>query len=196
MGKAGWTNRIKEIPPDIREPMLRAGNDFQVNLFTVHTMKTSRIFQTDLREVFGFLKLLPDKNKLKHYVEENEKFEHLREDAYDVLSLYSGNRKLEYKKESYRLKEGNGMSMCTAMREWAEEERREGRQEGRHAGIAAVNELIRCLFTEGKTEELFRASQDLEYQKKLMEDYGILCEWEKNKGNKTDGERNEENDKE
>ena len=185
-----------EIPPDIREPMLRAGNDFQVNLFTVHTMKTSRIFQTDLREVFGFLKLLPDKNKLKHYVEENEKFEHLREDAYDVLSLYSGNRKLEYKKESYRLKEGNGMSMCTAMREWAEEERREGRQEGRHAGIAAVNELIRCLFAEGKTEELFRASQDLEYQKKLMEDYGILCEWEKNKGNKTDGERNEENDEE
>ena len=92
------------------------------------------------------------------------------------------------------------MNMCTAMREWAEEERREGkregRREGRHAGIAAVNELIRCLFAEGKTEELFRASQDLEYQKKLMEDYGILCEWEKNKGNKTDGERNEENDKE
>lgn len=160
---------IEEIPSEIRECILPAVNDHQVNLFNIHTLKSSDIFQSDLREVFGFLKWQGDREGLRRYIEENEQFRHLKEDAYDVLCLYSGNKKLACRKESYRTKEGNGMSMCTAMREWAEEERQEGRQEGNRI----LNELNKGLLVDGRTEDLFQSIQDPDYQEKLLREYGI-----------------------
>lgn len=79
--------------------------------------------------------------------------------------------------------------MCTALRELEEDAREEGRVEGRaegraegkREGLAAgmrkgshlMNELNRKLIQDGRTEDLFRSIQDAEYQKKLMEEYGI-----------------------
>ncbi len=40
-------------------------------------------------------------------------------------------------------------------------------------GIKAMNELIHYLVKEGRTDDLFRSSQDLAFQEKLMEEYGI-----------------------
>ncbi len=160
---------VEEMPPGIRDRMRSVINDYRVNLFNIHTLENSDIFQSDLREVFGFLKRQGDREGLRRYIEENEQFRHLKEDAYDVLCLYSGNKKLAYKKESYRTKEGNGMSMCTAMREWAEEERREGRQEGNRM----LNELNRKLIKDGRTEDLFQSIQNPDHQKKLLQEYGI-----------------------
>ena len=63
--------------------------------------------------------------------------------------------------------------MCTALRELEEDARREGREEGRTAGREEGNELNRRLIQDGRTEDLFRSIQDTEYQKKLMEEYGL-----------------------
>lgn len=77
------------------------------------------------------------------------------------------------------------MSMCTAMREWAEEERREGRyegiregrcegrREGRQEGNRMLNELNRKLIEDGRTEDLFQSIQNPDYQEKLLQEYGI-----------------------
>ncbi len=164
---------IEEMPPRIRDSLRSVMNDYRVNLFNIHTLESSDIFRSDLREVFGFLKRQGDREGLRRYIEENEQFRHLKEDAYDVLCLYSGNKKLAYKKESYRTKEGNRMSMCTAMREWAEEERREGRYEGRREGNRMLNELNRKLVEDGRTEDLFQSIQNPDHQKKLLREYGI-----------------------
>lgn len=71
--------------------------------------------------------------------------------------------------------------MCTALREWAQEEREAGRIEGRTAGRAegrmegraAINELITFLVSEDRIEDLSRASRDYDYQEKLLNEYKI-----------------------
>ena len=138
-------------------------NDFRVNLLDIHKLKSVDIFQTDLREVFGFLKRQGNKKDLIDYVEENEAFRHLQEDAFRVLSCYGGNIKLELHKEKYRTKEG--IDMCTALRELEEDAKREGSR--------LMNELNRRLLQDGRTEDLFRSIQDTEYQRQLMDEYGL-----------------------
>lgn len=180
LGERPWSGSIrlsemtglKEIPLEIQEDVASFCNEFQVNLLDIHTLGTSDIFQTDLREVFGFLKRQGDKEELRKYVEENEGFRHLKEDAFDVLCTYSEGKELAIKKEKYRTKEG--MNMCTALRELKEEGREEGRAEGRVAERAAINELIYCLINEGRIEDLSRASRNSDYQNQLMLEYGIM----------------------
>lgn len=108
---------------------------------------------------------------------ENEKFRHLREDAYSVLSVYSDSRELEFKKEEYRTKEG--FDMCLALQEMMADSRiegiSEGKREGRIQGMEAVNELNRRLAEDGRIYDLFRSSQDFEFQKSLMREYAIEC---------------------
>lgn len=142
-------------------------NRFHVNIVDIHCLETNDIFQTDLREVFGFLKRQGDKKKLKQYVEQNPMFYHMREDAFDVLCTYSESRELAVRKEEYRTE--GGMNMCTALRELKEE----GREEGREEGKAALGQLIYKLLNEGRMEDLSRASIDANYRNELLVEYGI-----------------------
>lgn len=140
LGKERWFGHTvlgrmmdtQRAPLQIKERLLPLKNDFHVNLFDIHTMVTSDIFKTDLREVFGFLKRQEDKEALRRYVEQNERFRHLPEDAYDVLSIYSRSRELEIYKEEYEIKEG--FDMCRAIHDMIEDGRIEGRAEGRAEG--------------------------------------------------------------
>lgn len=141
-------------------------NEFQVNLINIYDLETCDVFQSDLREVFGFLRLRGDKEQLRTYVEENEGFRHLQEDAFDVLSVY-GTMDLKISREEYRTKEG--IDMCLALQQWEEE----ARAEGTARGIAAMNELIYVMVKEGRAEELLRSSRDFDFQKKLMKEWGI-----------------------
>lgn len=157
---------IEEIPFEIRGQIVSCCNEFHSNLLNIHALETSDIFRTDLREVFGFLKRQGDKEKLVRYVEENDTFRHLKEDAFEVLCTYSEAQKLAIRKEECWTE--RGINMCTAIRELMEDAREEGRIE-----VKALNELIYLLVNEGRIEDLGRASKDSAYQKQLMEQYGI-----------------------
>lgn len=130
-------------------------------------MLDSDVFVTDLREVFGFLKRRDDKESLRKYVEGNEAFRHLKEDAYDVIATYSGNQKLALRKENYQ--EKGEIDMCKALQEMEDE----ARAEGESKGIEDMNRLIRHLMKDGRTDDLLRSAQDAVLQKQLMEEYGI-----------------------
>ncbi len=54
-----------------------------------------------------------------------------------------------------------------------EEGRREGRKEGKQAGKQEVNRLNQLLAEQNRTEDIIRAAQDEEYQKKLFEEFQI-----------------------
>ena len=52
----------------------------------------------------------------------------------------------------------------------------EGLEQGLEQGIELINQLNQILLSEGKYEELQKASKDKEYQKKLLAEYGLLNE--------------------
>lgn len=78
-----------------------------------------------------------------------------------------------------------GIDMCLALQQLKEDAIREGRAEGKRLGwkegriqgqrqaVHSLNELNRKLLEEGRTEDLFRSLQDINYQKKMMKEYGI-----------------------
>ena len=52
----------------------------------------------------------------------------------------------------------------------------EGLEQGLEQGIELINQLNQILLSEGKYDELQKASKDKEYQKRLLAEYGLLNE--------------------
>uniref|UniRef100_UPI004024A9BD hypothetical protein n=1 Tax=Agathobacter rectalis TaxID=39491 RepID=UPI004024A9BD len=57
-----------------------------------------------------------------------------------------------------------------------EEGLEQGLKQGLEQGIELINQLNQILLSEGKYDELQKASKDKEYQKKLLAEYGLLNE--------------------
>ena len=51
--------------------------------------------------------------------------------------------------------------------------RKEGMEAGKKAGIETVNELIRHLIGDGRSEEIARVVSDRDYQNRLFQEYGL-----------------------
>ena len=54
-----------------------------------------------------------------------------------------------------------------------EDAREEGREEGRAEIIAELNQLTKYLLKTKRYSDLERATEDIEYQKKLLKEFGI-----------------------
>ena len=85
----------------------------------------------------------------------------------DVLYAFSEDERYLEMKEEAKGKED------TTMCEMLDEVERRGLEQGLERGKEQVNRLTACLIQDGRTEELFQATQDSELQEKLMEEYGI-----------------------
>ncbi len=130
-------------------------------------------FQTDLRQVCGFLKRTNDRMKLKTYIEENQEvFSNLPEDAYDFLTVMAGIRNLRLIKQEVQSK-GGGFDMCKAIKEMLRVSRQEGEQEGRLEGQDEMATLSEKLILADRISELLKASTDREYRNKLLAEFGL-----------------------
>jgi len=102
-------------------------------------------FRTDLREVFGFIKHSNDKNREWEFAFQNEEtFQCLDEDAFDVIVSVTGSAELEQIKDMY-CEEGGKINMCEAIRGMIEDGRIEGVKQGLEQGIGALVEVCREL---------------------------------------------------
>ncbi len=116
-------------------------NDYKIHVLEVRRFEGAWRFRTDLREVFGFIRRSGDKEAERQFARENEEaFQAVEEDAYDVIAALTGSRELEEIKEQYR-SEGGQINMCEAIKGMIEDGRVEGRREGRQ--IAARNMYLR-----------------------------------------------------
>ncbi len=156
-------------------------NNYPIHILEMRSFADVELFQSDLREVFGFFQRSEDKNAVRQFVEERkEQFECLDEDAYDMIAALTKTREFVEKKEEYR-EEGSGINMCRAIRELIEDGRIEGRAEGMAEGKAEgllegtqrINELNRRLLADGRQEDMIRAVQDLKYQETLLVEYRL-----------------------
>ena len=104
------------------------------DFFKMRHFPNEEWFQTDLRQVCGFLKRTNDRMKLKHTEEKSlQFFSNLPEDAYDFLTVMAGIRNLRLIKQEVQSK-GGGFDMCKAIKEMLRVSRQEGEQEGRLEG--------------------------------------------------------------
>ena len=133
-------------------------NNYRLHVLEVRRFKDIDQFNTDLREVFGFIGFSGDKTAVRNYVAENQdSFEQLSEDAYDVIAVMAHSKELEDVKERYREK-GGKINMCEAIRGMIEdgrlEGRREGKLEGRREGELKAKQIVaRNMYLRGMSEE-------------------------------------------
>lgn len=125
-------------------------NNYRLHVLEVRRFKDIDQFNTDLREVFGFIGFSGDKTAVRNYVAENrDSFEQLSEDAYDVIAVMAHSKELEDVKERYREK-GGKINMCEAIRGMIEDGRLEGRREGE---LKAKQIVARNMYLRGMSEE-------------------------------------------
>ena len=68
------------------------------------------------------------------------------------------------------------LERADAIEEGLEQGIKQGLEQGLEQGIDLINQLNQILLSEGKYDELQKASKDKEYQKKLLAEYGLLNE--------------------
>ena len=90
-----------------------------------------KIRQEDYVRRRDFIRYSKDKNKLKELLETDASYANLDEDAYDVIAAFTKSEELMRLKEKNR--EGEKQDMCQALKDWAAEERREGKLESLRA---------------------------------------------------------------
>ena len=103
--------------------------NYRMNLYTLEDLKEEH-FTTGLRDVVAMMKRADDKEAMKAYCRENEeRFQEMEEETYDVISVMINHRRLEIYKEGNRV-EGGRVNMCKALNEMMEDSRRDGLQAG------------------------------------------------------------------
>lgn len=118
---------------DIPEPLKEMTADYRINVIDVRRMENTSVFQTDVRQVFDFIRCSEDKRKLAELVNNDSYFQNMDEDAFDVVSRYTNSRELIKIKE-YKRKDGK-YNMCKAIQDMIEDSREEGKALGRAYGI-------------------------------------------------------------
>ena len=165
----------------MREELKKLFTEKPLLIFEMRHFSNEEWFQTDLRQVCGFLKRTNDRMKLKTYIEENQEvFSNLPEDAYDFLTVMAGIRNLRLIKQEVQSK-GGGFDMCKAIKEMLrvsrqegeQEGRQEGRQKGRLEGQDGMATLSEKLILADRISELLKASTDREYRNKLLAEFGL-----------------------
>lgn len=189
-GKKPWTaaRKMDDLFPMASYPreLQKLFTEKPILICDIRHFKHPEWFQTDLRQVCGFLRNTEDTEKLKRYVEENAIiFSNLPEDTYNLLMAMDGERNLELIKRDVQNERG-GFDMCKAFREMIEEGRKRGIEQGIQQGIEQgiqqgrleeagfMGQLIRKLIQIGRTDDLLAASEDREYCERLMKEFGII----------------------
>lgn len=133
--------------PDQFKPFL---NNYKIHVVEIRKLRDPSLFQSDLREVFGFLARAGNKDEILEFTEENkEAFESMEEDAFDVIAALTGSKELEEHKESYREK-GGKINMCEGLRGLIEDGKLEGQLQGMQKGKLEKSKTVaRNMFLRG-----------------------------------------------
>lgn len=133
---------------DVPESLRSMVADYKINVIDIRRFEHSEIFQTDVKQVFDFLRLSGDKEALLKLVEE-EAYKCVEEDAFEVMAAYSNFTELfnkAGKEEQDVAGKGERKDMSNALRELMEDSREEGKAEGKA-------EVIRRFLLNGGSEE-------------------------------------------
>lgn len=146
------------IPESLRKKI----PDYQLHVIEVRKLKDTSMFQTDVKQVFDFIRFSNDKEKLRELINADESYQMVSEDAYDMVAVYVGEEEM-FKRKEKQVK-GGKVNMCQGLRDWLADERTEGKAEGRTEGRA--EDIIELLSDHGVIEdelkEMIKSEKDME----------------------------------
>lgn len=158
---------FEDIPLELRGMV----NNYSINLIEIRKLKNTQVFQTDIRQVFDFIRCSNDAGKLEELVKNDSYYGEMDEDAFDVAVNYTKAQELIQVKDYYR-REGK-VDMCEALTTLIKEGEIRGKAEGKAEGEECFAMLTEKLLKEARTEDLLKATGDKEFRKELYRELGI-----------------------
>ena len=149
-GKKPWDgpNSLKGIltGENIPKKLMDMVQDYKVHVIDIKRLRDTSVFKTDVKEVFDFIQCTEDKEALMRLINNNENYQNMSLDAFEIIKEYSNVKGLA-QIDKYKTSTGR-INMCKAIEDLMDDSRGEGRREGRIEGhIEALNEAI-SLFVE------------------------------------------------
>lgn len=111
-------------------------SDYPMRLYCIGEEEDFDRFHTELRELFCAVKNRRDKRALQELMEKEEGYRHLSAETAKTMSVLLNMPRIWEEKERYmEEEEEEEYDMCQAIKEWIEDERKAGYEEGIKEGI-------------------------------------------------------------
>ena len=142
---------------DVPEGLKGFVADYPLHVVRIREFENTDVFQTDVKQVFDFIRCSGDRAALAELVQKDEAYQAMEEDAYELVTQYVKANRLVRVKDEYKGKDGK-VNMCQALEELIEEGRAEGRAsglvDGREQGrVDAIRGVVMRMVKKGKTDE-------------------------------------------
>ena len=156
-GKEPWEtpNSLHDILDftDVPEELRDVVSDYKINVIDIRKFENTDVFQTDLKQVFDFIRCSTDKEKMLDLVKNDPYYQAMDEDAFDVVTQYTNSKELVQKKDY--ISEGGKNDVCKAIQDLMADSKEEGREEGREkALIETAKNLLDVLSDEVIAEKI------------------------------------------
>ena len=112
--------------------------DYPMQLYCLNEEQDLRMFHTEVGLLFQALQYRRDRAGLKELMEQDERYQHIDAETLETISVMLEKPSIWENREEYMGKneeDKEEYNMCQALREWAEEERSIGREEGQRTGF-------------------------------------------------------------
>ena len=118
-GKEPWEtpNSLHDILDftDVPEELRDVVSDYKINVIDIRKFENTDVFQTDLKQVFDFIRCSTDKEKMLDLVKNDPYYQAMDEDAFDVVTQYTNSKELVQKKDY--ISEGGKNDVCKAIQD-------------------------------------------------------------------------------
>lgn len=133
----------------IPKPLQELTSDYRINVIDIRRFEDTTVFQTDVKQVFDFIRCSEDKDRLRELLEKDTSFQNMEEDAIELLSVYTNSKILMLLKEKQN--KGGRKDMCKALEDWEAESIAKGKAEGKAEGKQEANQLVAVRLIEDGT---------------------------------------------
>ena len=160
----------------IPEHMKEWITDYPMILVDVFRFPEWEKFQSDLREVFGFIQSSKDKNKMKFFLENNaERFSSMADDACNLIEEVTGTKKIR----QFRTEKREGkQNMCKAIDDMMKENWDAGYDEGQKNMCKAMDDMLKekwdAGYDEGRKQEMINTERERQRAAELEREIQLL----------------------
>ena len=122
--------------------------DYPMQLYCLNEAQDLHMFHTEVGILFQALQYRKDRTGLKNLMKQDERYRHVDEDTLETMSVMLELPSIWNERDKYMERNSENKEvydMCQAVREWAEEERSIGREEGQRI-------IIRNMLTRGMSD--------------------------------------------